>query len=391
MNENEKLILSVQDYLRTNGLEKFQEEYAVKARFGVEFPHLVCLNYDQIDTPNSAKITWPCRGMIMDSITWDFVTVPYVRFFNYGESFAANVDWSTAHVYNKLDGSLIVLYFFDGKWRVQTRGTVEAGGDVQSLPGTSFADVFWKTWNDLGYQLPVDEDINYIFEFMSPYNRVVVRHEKPRIVLHGVRNRVTLEETSPMVSAKQFGWECVESFPLKTLDDILAASEKLDPMEAEGYVIADANFNRIKVKSPAYVAIAHMIGQEQRLSVRSMLTIVMKGESDEWLSYYPEWTKAFIYIMRQYEHFLGELEGSWTVLKELDKHLIDDWDVLEDGTKIDARKAFAILAKVTKHPGTMFTMLDSKAMSVAHYLKTLNVKALEKIMKLKDVDMDKLI
>jgi tRNA splicing ligase len=49
-----------------------------------------------------------CRGLILDeSANWRIVAFPYTKFFNYGEEHAASIDWSTACVQEKLDGSLM--------------------------------------------------------------------------------------------------------------------------------------------------------------------------------------------------------------------------------------------------------------------------------------------
>jgi len=54
-----------------------------------------------------------CRGIILDAEDdWRVVSLPYVKFFNYGESYAdKTLDWTTAKVYEKLDGSMVTLYW----------------------------------------------------------------------------------------------------------------------------------------------------------------------------------------------------------------------------------------------------------------------------------------
>jgi hypothetical protein len=45
----------------------------------------------------------------------------------------------------------------------------------------------------------------------------------------------TLEEVSPEEIAAKNKWECVVSYPLNTISQILAASRKLNPIEAGKY------------------------------------------------------------------------------------------------------------------------------------------------------------
>lgn len=74
-----ELILQLQSYLREKGLERLREEFNIKARYGIEFPELVNLNYDQIKTPYGEKLTWACRGIIFNMNNWDIVSAPMVN------------------------------------------------------------------------------------------------------------------------------------------------------------------------------------------------------------------------------------------------------------------------------------------------------------------------
>ena len=83
---------------------------------------------------------------------------------------------------------------------------------------------------------------------MTPYNRIVVQQKNNQIVFHGVRNTKTLLETEPTIWANKYGWELVKSYALTSWKEVIEASQQLDPMDSEGYIICDANFNRVKVK-----------------------------------------------------------------------------------------------------------------------------------------------
>ena len=57
---------------------------------------------------------------------WQCVARPFDKFFNHGEDLAADVDWDTAVAYEKLDGTLVFLYEYDGEWLVGSTGTPPA-------------------------------------------------------------------------------------------------------------------------------------------------------------------------------------------------------------------------------------------------------------------------
>lgn len=51
-----------------------------------------------------------CRGLVLDEAKdWAVVAMPYTRFFNYGERWASCIDWATAKVFEKMDGSLMTM------------------------------------------------------------------------------------------------------------------------------------------------------------------------------------------------------------------------------------------------------------------------------------------
>lgn len=67
-------------------------------------------------------------GTIVQKDSNNIVCYPFSKFFNAGEHHAANLEWPTAVFTEKLDGSLIKLYFLeaDGQWVVATNNTIDA-------------------------------------------------------------------------------------------------------------------------------------------------------------------------------------------------------------------------------------------------------------------------
>lgn len=250
---------------------------------------LVSLKYNQIESPMHEPVVQECRGMVVDIERGRVLAHPYNKFWNYGDVPAAPIDWSTARVYEKLDGSLMTLYFDDAHdmWRVASSGTPTAGGSYGSTE-TTYGEVFWHRFDALGMQKPTRRDLCFMFEMCAADNRIVVRYETPRIVLHGARNLETgVELTHGELegAADEYRWELVKSYPIASIDDALAAAAALDPLATEGFVVVDAAFNRVKIKSPRYVVLHHMKGEA---TVRRAIELWQTGEVKELLSYFPE-------------------------------------------------------------------------------------------------------
>lgn len=352
--------MKLQEYLREKGLEKLCQDYKIKAHRHQKYQSLVCLKYSQIESPMAEKVVQQSRGIILDSSkNWKIVSYSYDKFFNYGEPLAVNIDWDTATVYDKLDGSLMVLYYYDQQWQVQSSGTADGSGEVYGF-NYSFAQLFWRVWQELNYPLPEETNYCFSFELLTPYNRIVVQQKQNNLVLHGVRNIQTLQEEKPEILAEKYGFNLVQTFPLFNWQDIIKAVEKLNPLEAEGYIICDAQFNRIKVKSPKYVLWSHF---RTSFSTHKILQIIVNNEGDEFLNYYPEWTKLYQEMNFKYEKLVAEIQATYDQYKS-----------------IPMQKDFALAVKHLPYSGILFALRRDKSLSIKEALAKTSIPKLEQLL-----------
>ena len=108
----------LQEFLRTGGtLTALAEIYAIKSVRHQTYPNLVLFKYSQIASDMSLPIVQESRGVILDEADgWRVVSRAYDKFFNYGEPNAAEIDWTTAVVQEKVDGC------FEARTRLDTWG-----------------------------------------------------------------------------------------------------------------------------------------------------------------------------------------------------------------------------------------------------------------------------
>ncbi|BAQ64276.1 phage protein [Geminocystis sp. NIES-3709] len=366
--------MELQEYLRQEGLENLANNYHIKINRHQKYSHLICLKYSQIESPMSEKIVQQSRGIILDSANnWEIVSYAYDKFFNYGEPLAAEINWNHATVYDKLDGSLMVLYYYDNQWQVQSSGTADASGEVGAFSFT-FAQLFWRVWQELNYPLPKQIDYCFSFELLTPYNRIVVQQNQNNLVLHGVRNVRTLQEENPQPWAEKYGFNLVKIFPLQNWQQITEACQNLNPLESEGYIICDTvkkhnnyNYNRVKVKSPRYVAWAHF---RSSFSTRKMLEIIVNNEGDEFLAYYPEWTKMYQETMKKYNK------------------LIDEIDIIyKKYQSISIQKDFALVVKNLPYSGILFALRSGKSNSIKEALANTSILKIEQLLDIKYIEL----
>lgn len=362
-------MLQIQEYLKTNTPESLTEKYGIAVKRHAKYPNLVMFKYSMIDSPMDEIIVQESRGLILDeNDNWKVICYTYSKFFNEGESRAAKIDWSTAKTLEKCDGSLCQLYYYDNAWQVASSGLPDASGEVQGF-GLSFADLFWKVWNELGYQLPetIYSGVCFAFELMTPYNKIVVQHKKNRLVWHGARNLSSLQEIDVQSTLIGFNytWERIKSFPMTSIEEVLASCEHIPAIEGEGYVIVDANFNRIKVKTPQYVALAHI---RDAMSTRRMLEIVRSNESSEFLAYFPEYVGLYNKVLESYNAFVIEISTVYELYKG-----------------IEIQKDFAMKVKDLHGSGFYFGMRKGKTLK--ELMAEMPVKNLQETLKLKDVNL----
>jgi hypothetical protein len=252
------------------------------------------------------------------------------------------------------------VYWYDGAWQVQSSGTPDASGavvqDIRSSSSLTFKELFWQTWHALGYALPptpteLGAPYTFAFELMTELNRVVVKHEQPRITLHGVRNLTTLLEEDVEPWAVKLGVEVVRTFEL-TQANLREAARAISPMQGEGFVVRDADFNRIKIKSDAYVQISLI---RDSWSERRAVELVLLGEQTEFLAHFPEYAPQLEDVQRRIHLVTDALDAQYLEIKE-----------------IVEQKSFALEAVKLPNSAAMFALRAGKASSGYAWLLGLN-------------------
>jgi hypothetical protein len=357
--------MELQQFLRGGKtIEDLYALYSIKAVQHKKYPELYLFKYNQIESPFAERIVQESRGVILNkNDNWNIVSRAFDKFFNHGEQLAAKIDWNEAYIQEKLDGSLISMYWYDGKWNVATSGSPDASGDVFGH-GFTFEELFWKTFTDLGYKPPPERHkcITFIFELMTMYNRVVVAHKEPRLVLIGMRCNVDELSTELDIHdsasvTKPLGYEKVRLFVTESsIDNIVASFSNMDPVSQEGYVVMDVDFKRIKVKHPGYVQLHRF---KDGMSKKALLEIIRTGETSELLVHFPEWKEMHDEIFEKYESLKKRIaethERTYNTLSQ---------------------KAFAMMIKELPYSGILFSLRAGKIKSIAEGLKNLDIDRL---------------
>ena len=145
---------------------------------------LALVTYSKTYQYEHNKVDWDplvkqCRGIIFDTNdNYKIVALPFPKFFNYGEG-GIHLPSAGAHlegVYEKVDGSLGICFYWHGKWHVTTRGSLNS--DIGA--------VAQKMFDEKLNVVPRLEDrkYTYLFEIIYPENRICVDYGDIRKLIY---------------------------------------------------------------------------------------------------------------------------------------------------------------------------------------------------------------
>jgi len=102
-------MLELQKFLKEhpNDYEELLAEkpYAIKVTEDEELG-LSLFKYNQIESDFNIPMVRECRGIILETGTWEIVCHPFHKFGNFGESYVPEIDWNSAEVQEKVDGCI---------------------------------------------------------------------------------------------------------------------------------------------------------------------------------------------------------------------------------------------------------------------------------------------
>ena len=354
-------MLNVQSYLLGGKtLKDLTDELGIIVKEHTELP-LVILNYSQIDSPKTHPIVRECRGLVLEKDSWKIVARALPRFFNWGElaDEMPLFNWKSFTATVKEDGSLTLVYWYAGKWRINTRG--------------SFADTecgeSGKTWDELIRPLLGDKFLNmegdklewhkercFVFEFCSEYNKVVRYYHAPQLsFLTMYKNEEEEYHYGKTWFADYFKWHQAKAHHFSNLSDVqknLDWLEENDPTN-EGFVIRDNTGMRWKLKNRKYLALHHMY-MNGEVTPRRLIPFALSGEADELLTYFPELKEKLDAVVEKIDAALKELIEVWEQYKDVE-------DQKEFALAIVPKTKFnGILFQLRKEKGRAQTLADLK-------------------------------
>jgi RNA ligase len=282
-------------------------------------------------------ITSMCRGLVTDDK--GIVARPFRKFFNMEEG--KHTPTSNFDVYEKMDGSLGILFYYGQEWVFASRGS------FTSEQALKFKEIFTKKY-ETSYLYHTS---TYLFEIIYPTNRIVVDYgEMEDVIMLGEINTEHGQELD-LDHYKNSIFNVVKKY-----DGISDYSTLKGMVEnnAEGFVVRFSNGERMKIKGDEYIRLHKIMTNLSTTAVWEVLSV--GGSMDELLKDVPD---EFYNKIKEYEN---ELKSRFQLI-DTDYYDLFKYIQIKVQEYGGNRGTFARLAKEYTYPSLLFGLLDGKSIS----------------------------
>jgi RNA ligase len=204
--------------------------------------------------------TIAARGLILSHAERRIVATPFPKFFNYGER-SASIPDLPFEATEKIDGTLVIIFHHDGRWRAATRGAFDG-------PQAKWAQAFLDA-RDLA---PLAPGVTYLAEAIYPENRIVIAYGEATLRLLAAYDAEGVEPSYEEVIeiARALGLAAAERRAFSSVVELAEYTRAL-PAEQEGFVVRFADGLRLKFKGDAYSRLHALIAGITPLNIWGLI------------------------------------------------------------------------------------------------------------------------
>lgn len=282
-------------------------------------------------------VTMDCRGLVLDS-EGNVIAKPFRKFFNMEEHKPEEIPNEPFEVFEKMDGSLGILFNYKGEWILSTKGSFNSD---QAIKGMEIA----KRYN---YDKICIPGFVYLFEIIYPENRIVVNYgTDERLVLLSIVNPEGKELDYDEIEID--GWDIVNRYD--GIRDYSELKSKISQND-EGFVIRFRSGFRMKIKGDEYVRLHRILTGFSNITIWEYLKD--KRDFNEFLDRVPDEFDSWV------RNTVEDIKNEYEMINSEYKWI---FQVLMRSSQSETKKGFAEMAKKYKHPSILFKMFDGKEYS----------------------------
>lgn len=225
------------------------------------------------------KEWWNKDNLYFRSSLWNssgnLISGSYPKFFNFDERIDIhpfNGDLTGCSLIEKIDGSTLIISKYKSEFIIRTRGSVNAEKVMTNGKEISYFKDKYKLFFD---NLPDTTPYSFIFEWISPNNRIVINYIEPDLILTGIIHHNTYELATQNILDKQaniLGFKRPQRFQFNNFKELSYATALFK--DKEGICLYYNKDQYItKIKSLWYLS-AHAF--KSNLSIKSILSLYIK-------------------------------------------------------------------------------------------------------------------
>lgn len=282
-------------------------------------------------------VTINFRGTILDE-DGNLVAKSFPKFKNFEEHSMDEIPNEDFNIYEKMDGSLGIVYFYDNKWNMATRGSFNSD---QAIKGLEILNRYDLSLLDVNY--------TYLFEIIYPENVIVVRYNEEKLVLLAKYNVITGEEGDVQTEYYKANFDVVNCY--NNLPNNFIDLKKDIEDNKEGYVLRFKNGMRVKIKGEQYVRLHKILTNISNMDI----WLSLKNGEDLYLllDAIPD------EMDNNVRDFVDFLKINYNVVYDT---ALDFYENLLNENEINSKKDFALLIKDLdpKNKSLLFAFWDKK-------------------------------
>lgn len=222
--------------------------------------------------------TETCRGLILENGTGNVVARGFRKFFNATPEDLVSRAGQSFKAFDKIDGSLVIVFTYDNKTRLSTRGSFVSD---QAIAAGQY-------WAEHHSTVVVPRTETWCFEWVGPSNPIVLRYEEDELIflakiVTATGKDVVIDDNALLYGFGRKKFPMAEEFHFTDLN--LPSREN-----TEGYVLLFNDGVRLKVKEAEYLELHRAIFN---ISNKAIWEVLANGvDFKEYISILPdEWQK----------------------------------------------------------------------------------------------------
>lgn len=326
--------------------------------------------------PQHIGTKWTQDNKHLRSSVWNYqgelISAGFPKFTNFGENpehFPVPQSLKNCTVVEKLDGSLLIVSKYKGKYILRTRGTVDAHTLDNGHELELFKEKFLKSLN---HDTPDTWNVSILFEWVSPINKIVLNYgDEPDwyvvgIVHHSDYSLYSQEDLD--MWAKNKGFKRPATYTFTDVNDLL---QNVDQWKGkEGVCVYSNNDQTIhKVKSADYL-IKHRFKSEATLE--NTLDLYFSYGKPSYQEFESKLTETFDYecfeMVRGYASQICDTSKEVNKIVDGFKSFIDNQLKVLSTRKEQAQKVISSYSE-SNRSSMIFSLLDGKTLTTDQHKK----------------------